>query len=70
MVNSPTLADILFSRVKPYLEDLQINDDPHKVHIHGIQSMLQGQWTPCRLNQVTDTIPVSPNRLKPMITLH
>ena len=53
MVHSPSLADVLFSRVKSYLNDIEIKGDPHKVHIHGIETMLQGKWKPLRLNPVS-----------------
>ena len=53
MVHSPSLADVLWTRVKPFLADMDIEGDPHKVHIHGISALLQGKWKPSGINDVS-----------------
>ena len=52
MVQSQELADIIWGRIKIYLSNITISDDPHKQHIHGPSTLLKGTWTPLRLNPV------------------
>ena len=49
---SDELSQILWSRVHPFLGDIEIDGDPHDHNIHGIPSLLKGRWTPTGLNNV------------------
>ncbi|OWF40651.1 uncharacterized protein LOC110463519 [Mizuhopecten yessoensis] len=51
-VESQSLADILWTRIQTYLEDLDISSDPHSQHIHGIPCVVEGKWVPTRLNKL------------------
>ena len=55
MLKSDDLADLIWKRVKPFLDDIIIEDDPHKIHIHGVTSLLKGKWRPLELNNVIIT---------------
>ncbi|KAL8566114.1 hypothetical protein ACOMHN_051840 [Nucella lapillus] len=47
---SVPLADALWRRLRPWLSDITIDGDHRRQHIHGIQFLLQGRWTPLGLN--------------------
>lgn len=49
-IQSEKLAAILWSRIKPYVKDITIGDNPHEVHIHGHPSLMKGTWKPVGLN--------------------
>ena len=53
MIQSDDLSSLLWSRIKPYLGPLEIQGDPHDVHIHGIESLIKGSWQPYGLNNVS-----------------
>ncbi|XP_076442848.1 uncharacterized protein LOC143281518 [Babylonia areolata] len=44
------LAGMLWKRLRPWLSNITIDGDHQKQHIHGIQFLLQGTWTPAGLN--------------------
>jgi len=51
VVESEELAEVLWSRIRPHLEDtLTIGGDPHDVYVHGIAPLLKGDWHPHKLN--------------------
>ncbi|KAK3596503.1 hypothetical protein CHS0354_007410 [Potamilus streckersoni] len=49
---STELAVTLWDRVKTHVQDIVIEGDPHKFHIHGIPFLLQGRWHPTGLNDI------------------
>ena len=53
MVESDELSSLLWSRIEPHLKPLEIQGDPHDVHIHGIESLIKGTWQPYGLNNVS-----------------
>ena len=58
MIQSDDLCSLLWSRIEPYLKPLDIQSDPHDVHIHGIESLIKGTWQPYGLNSVSTVKPV------------
>ena len=57
MLQSEQLASVLWERIRPHLCDINITGDPHDVHIHGVDTLLQGKWKPLRLNNVSSSRP-------------
>lgn len=51
-IESESLADLLWDRIHPYLEELDISSDPHSHHIHGIPCVVEGKWVPAGLNKL------------------
>ena len=52
LIESEELAEVLFDRVKGFMSDIIIEGDPRKSFVHGVEPLLQGTWTPVRLNKV------------------
>ncbi|XP_060081640.1 uncharacterized protein LOC132560951 [Ylistrum balloti] len=52
MIESQSLADLLWTRIQSCLEELDISSDPHSQHIHGIPCVVQGKWVPTGLNKL------------------
>lgn len=52
-IDSKELSAVLWSRIKPYVHDIKIGDDPHSLHIHGPPSLMKGMWKPVGLNNVS-----------------
>ncbi|WAR18302.1 hypothetical protein MAR_000140 [Mya arenaria] len=51
-LQSQTLADVLWSRLKGDIKDIVIDNDPHKCHIHGPPFLMKGTWKPIGLNNI------------------
>ncbi|XP_033734272.1 uncharacterized protein LOC117323265 isoform X2 [Pecten maximus] len=51
-IDSQSLADLLWTRIQGYLEELEISSDPHSHHIHGIPCVVEGKWVPVGLNKL------------------
>ncbi|XP_070180405.1 uncharacterized protein, partial [Littorina saxatilis] len=51
-IESSELSEMLWERIRPWLSDITIEDDPLKQHVHGIKFLMQGTWTPIALNSV------------------
>lgn len=49
---SDDLASTLWARVRPFLEDIIIEDNPHIHNIHGVPSLMKGTWKPVGLNNL------------------
>ena len=52
IIKNKDFSEIIFSRIKPFLDDIEIKGDPQKIHIHGIRNLMQGTWKPVSLNHV------------------
>ena len=53
MVQSEELSSVLWDRIKHHVKSIDIIDDPHTVHIHGVSTLLKGTWEPYGLNKVS-----------------
>lgn len=53
-VNSPQLADILWQRVKDFIQPITFvkYEDPKRQHIHGVPFVLYGKWNPVGFNNI------------------
>ncbi|KAH3845835.1 uncharacterized protein LOC127873132 isoform X1 [Dreissena polymorpha] len=51
-LQSQSLADALWLRIKDHVTDIDIEGDPHIQHIHGSPMLMKGTWTPVCLNNI------------------
>lgn len=52
MFQSSKLASHLWQRIREFVSDMEIGDDPHLQHVHGANFLLKGKWCPLGLNDV------------------
>ncbi|XP_060571032.1 uncharacterized protein LOC132729314 [Ruditapes philippinarum] len=51
-IDSKELSAVLWSRIKSYVHDITVSDNPHSLHIHGSPSLMKGTWKPIGLNNI------------------